>query len=412
MKKVVVLGANNGQVPFINICKSRGAEVIAISVEGDYPGFKIADKYYYCDIRDKEKVLEIAEKERIDAIVTDQTDVSVPTVAYVADKLGLNGIGYETSKKFSDKYLMRQEARKAGIAVPQFGKAYNYEEAVKLAENMRYPLMVKPTDSSGSRGVHKINCLEELRKGVQEAFKCSGSGAVIVEEFIQGREYIVDGLALDYKYINTDLGIKEYFDKPNMYISKMCMFSSPTLITDKVETQVLETNKLLLESMSLKFGITHGEYIYCENDNKVYLVEVAARGGGVYLSSDLTPLASGINTNEIIIDYVLNGCKLDLLKLKMDKKVSAWRCFELSPGVITKIDGIEEAKRIPGVYKVCLENLHEGQNVYELTDDTRKHGPILVHGNSREECFESMKRVEEVLKIETLGAKGLRGISW
>ena len=84
MKKIMILGAGAGQLPFINICKQKGAFVVAISPKGDYPGIKAADSFYDCDTRDKERILEIARKEHIDAITTDQTDVSVPAAAYVA----------------------------------------------------------------------------------------------------------------------------------------------------------------------------------------------------------------------------------------------------------------------------------------------------------------------------------------
>lgn len=412
MKKVMMLGANNGQIPFIKICKKQGAEVVAVSIAGDYPGFHIADKIYYCDISDKEGVLNIARKEKIDAVLTDQTDVSVPTAAYVADKMGLKGIGYETAIKFSDKYIMRCEAKKAGVGVPSFAEVSDYDEAVTAIKDMKYPVMVKPTNSSGSRGVHKINSMAELKMAVHDSIQYSSNKKAIIEEFIEGKEYIVDGLALDYRYINTDLGIKEYFNKPNMYISKMCMFSSAEMIEDEKEKMVLNANEKLVKSMKLKFGITHGEYIYSERDNKVYLVEIAARGGGVYLSSDLTPLASGIQTNEILIDYVLNNTRYDLENLKFDRKVSAWRCFELAPGIIHTISGVEETKKVPGVYKVCLEDLYIGKEVKELINDTRKHGPILVWGTSREECFSSLREVEKTLKVETIGENGIQGIYW
>ena len=412
MKKVMILGANNGQIPFINICKSMGAEVMAVSVKGNYPGFVIADKCYYCDIRDKDKVLKIARDEKVDAVLTDQTDVSVPTAAFVSECLGLPGIGYDTAMKFSDKYIMRCEAQKAGVAVPKFGQAGNYEEAERLVLDMRFPVMVKPTNSSGSRGVRKIYSLEELKDAVGTGIEHSGNSKVIIEEFIQGKEYIVDGLAINYQYINTDLGIKEYFDKPNMYISKMCMFSSAAMIENENEREVLKANEQLVKSLGLKFGITHGEYIYCEEDKKVYLVELAARGGGVYLSSHLTPISSGIRTNEILIDYVLNDTSYDLYKMEMDRKVAAWRCFELMPGIITNITGTSEVLKVPGVFKACLDGLYEGREVYELTDDTRKHGPILVSGSSRADCYKSLESIEKALKIETTGIQGVQGIRW
>lgn len=412
MKKVMILGANSGQVPFISICKEKGVEVIAVSVKGDYPGFRLADRFYYCDICDKETVLGIAEKENIDAILTDQTDVAVPTVAYVAEKMGLKGIGYNTAMKFSDKYLMRCEAQKAGIAVPKFAQAKDYKEAEKIIRNMKLPVMVKPTESSGSRGVHKVERLEELEGAVLDAISYSVNKKIIIEEFIEGKEYIVDGLAIDKQYINTDLGIKEYFDLTNMYISKMCMFSSAQSIEDETERKVLDANKRLVQHMELEFGITHGEYIYCEDDGQVYLVEIAARGGGVYLSSDLTPLASGIDTNELLIDYVLNGTQYDLEALEFKKRVSAWRCFGLTPGIITRISGLEEIKALKGVYRVCLDSLYVGKEVLELINDTRKHGPILICSESREECFKILKKVEQILQVETTGNQGVKGIQW
>ena len=285
MKKVMILGAGNGQIPFINICKEMGCYVICASVEGDYPGFKIADKNYYVDTRDKETLLEIARNENIDAITSDQTDVSMPAVAYVSEKLGLKSIGYETSISVSDKYVMRQEAAALGVAVPSFYKASTVEEALQNIHKIEMPAIMKPIDSSGSRGVRKFNNADELKSFFDETKQYSKSGEVIIEEFIEGREYLADGLAIDGKFINTDLGIKEYFDKEGMYISKMCMFTSASVIDEPSELAVLEANKKMAEGLQLKFGITHGEYIVSKKNGKAYLVEIAARGGGVYLSS-------------------------------------------------------------------------------------------------------------------------------
>lgn len=118
MKKIMILGAGAGQIPFINICKKRGAYVIVISPRGKYPGIEAADRHYACDTRDKEQILEIARKENIDAVTTDQTDVSVPAAAYVAEQMGLRGIGYQKALQFTDKYAMYCAAKQTGIYVP------------------------------------------------------------------------------------------------------------------------------------------------------------------------------------------------------------------------------------------------------------------------------------------------------
>lgn len=398
-KRVMILGAAEGQMPFIHICQEKGYEIFVVSVWGNYPGFQLADKCFYVDTKNKEKILEIAQEERIDAILTDQTDVSVPTVAYVSEKLGLRSIGYERSLLFSNKYLMRSAAKALGVNCPNFCKATTYQEAIISSASFHYPLIMKPIDSSGSRGVRKVCTRDELKNYFDETKQFSGSGTVIIEEYITGKEYLADGIALDNHYYNLDLGIKEYFNKPDMYISKMCMFTSAMAIDDPIEKAVLETNKMIVEGFGLPFGLTHAEYIVRESDKKVFLVEIAARGGGVFLSSDLTPRACGLDTNRIIIDYIVDGKRTNIDCQCFAKDTAAWVCFELHPGRIVDIKGIDETRKIPGVFMVNVNKLSQGMIVEETTDDTKKHGPILIHSHSREECYKAIQLVRKTLNV-------------
>ena len=402
MKKAMILGAATGQIPFIRLLKQHGCFVIAVSVKGNYPGFELADKCYYVDTRDRDAILVIAQKEKIDLITTDQTDVSVPAVAYVAEQMGLKGIGVETAEKFTDKYVMRCYADKAGIPVPKFTQVTDTIGLKEKVAHMEYPLISKPVNSSGSRGVHRIDSPSDLEEKVNLSLSSSVDNKVIIEEFIEGVEYLADGLALDGEYITLDFGIKEYFDLPDTYISKMCMFSSSALAANEEEEDVVKTNTALVKAFNLPFGITHAEYIYSRKRHKTFLVEIAARGGGVYLSSHLTPRASGVNSNKILIDYLVEDKTVNLQDLKLDKKVSCWRCFALKPGVITKIENVDKVKNIPGVTEAFLDDLTVGLKIGELRDDTCKLGPILILGNNREECYETLRKVEETLIIETV----------
>lgn len=412
MKTIMILGAGKGQLPFIQLCKKRGYKVIVVSIKGEYPGFKIADKSYYIDTRDKEKILEIAKKERIDAIYTDQTDVSVPSVAYVAEKLALKGIGYETSLKFTNKYLMRKAAKEVGIRVPEFDHAFNLEEAIAIAKKIGFPIIIKPVDSSGSRGVIRVESFDILKKVFSESQKYSINKEVILEKIINGPEYIVDGMAMNNEYINLDLGTKEYFEKDDLYMSKMCMFTSAHKISDRTEKKVLDTNAKLVEAMKLNFGLTIAEYIYNQEEDEVYLVEVAARGGGVFLSSDLTPLATGIYGNEILVDYLLENKNTQIRKLKLEDKVSAWMCFTFPEGEIVSIQGEKEIQNIKGVYKTFLDNIYIGKKTVELKDDTDKYGPILLMANSREECFKIINEVKKTLHIKVKTIDGIKDMIW
>lgn len=412
MKKIMILGAGSGQIPFINICKKKGAYVIVVSPSGEYPGIELADKYYDCDTRDKEAILDIAMNEGIDAITTDQTDVSVPSVAYVAEKMELKGIGYDCAMRFTDKYVMRCAAEKIGIPVPHFRLAHNLPEAIDKISELNMPVIIKPTNSSGSRGIHRIDSSEELENYFCDSQSYSSTKTVIIEEFINGVEYLADGFCMDRKYINLDVGEKEYFDKSGTYISKMCMFTSAGLADTKIEKMVLETNRKLVEGFGLEFGITHAEYMYCPKEDKVYLIEIAARGGGVYLSSDLTPTASGVHTNELLLDYLLDGKKTDVDKLVLQKKVAAWRCFALNEGVISSVKNVDLLKTMEGVDRVCLESMTVGTKVEDLKNDTTKYGPILVSGNSKEECYKTIDEVVDTLKIETTKNGKISQIIW
>lgn len=412
MKKVMLLGAGSGQLPFLNICKSKGYFVIVVSVAGNYPCFERADKSYFVDTRNKEEILKIALAEKIDAIMTDQTDVSVPTVAYVAEKMNLRGIGYETSLKFTNKYLMRQAARNAGVAVPDFDKASTLTDAKKIAAKIGYPVIIKPVDSSGSRGVIRLDSEEDLIINFDTAKNFSLASEVIIEKFIRGKEYLVDGYAMNYGYWNLDLGIKEQFDLKENYVSKMCMFSSLKLINNNVGKLVLETNKKLVKEMHLKFGITHAEYLYNYEDNRIYLVEIAARGGGVYLSSDLTPLASGFNTNVAIIDYLVEGKETFINIKKLDKKVAAWICFAFPEGEIIEINGLDALKKINGVHKIIMDDVYIGKKTKTLTSDSEKYGPILIYADSENECYEVIKRVKDTLKIKIQTVNGIENQIW
>lgn len=413
--KAMILGAGAGQIPFINICKKMGLETIVVSPKGHYPGFELADKCIYLDTTDKEAILEVATKEKIRFITTDQTDVAVPTVAYVSEKLDLPGIGYDLSLKFTNKYLMRLAAKELGVPVPNFFLAKSWcDVSSKIQSNeLEYPIIVKPTNSSGSRGVTKVNAYSELEKAFNYAITFSPTKEAIIEEFIEGKEYLADGFAMNGDYITTDFGVKEYFDIPNTYISKMCAFSSPLLADNDVEEKLINTNNLLVKGLGLPFGITHAEYIYCPKDKQVYLVEIAARGGGVYLSSDITPKASGIDTNTLLLRYLAFGETFDVKSINLDKMVSAWRCFELVPGKIISIEGIDDLKSLPGIQKVCLDNIRIGMDIDKLTDDTKKIGPILAYGFNRNECLSVFNKAQEILKIQTINENGeINGIRW
>ena len=413
MKKVMVVGAGRGQIPVMDLCHKYGCKVIAVSPKGNYPGLNVADEICYQDVKDKEQVLELARKYEVEAIVTDQLDAGVVTVAYVAEKIGLRGITYDIAIKFTNKFFMRQAAEKAGIAVPKFICASSVDELIRRLEQneeLQFPLMMKPIDSAASRGVYKVHSIYDIQQKFDMSQQYSKSKKVILEQFIVGKEYVVEAYTRNKVVKNLIVGHRDYFNVEDTFIPNATVFTDADSANSAVELKLKETNEKLIEHFGLEFGITHGEYLYVEELDTVYLVEIAARGGGVFISSDLIPAACGINANELLVQDVLGISNKEEITLK--KGASAYFCYLTPEGVINKIEGIDEVENIEGVYKAFFDNIELGMVSKSIRDKSSRKGPILVQGKSKEECYKIIEKVKELIDIEVDGRDGKENIIW
>lgn len=410
-QKVFILGAGKGQLDIIELCKRKNYEVIVISIDGDFPGFKAADRCYKIDIRDKEQVLEAAKKENISAILTDQIDLGVTTAAYVAEQLGIQGIGYSCSLKFTNKYIMKQEAKKLGVDVYEFVSAKDIQDACLKAEKIGFPVVIKPVDHDGSRGVFKINNLTELKNYFAESLAYSKTGEVIIEQFISGTEYETLGFAHNYDFDNLIIGRSEDFEIPNLFIPKLRTYKSVNSL-NRVEKRILEINEKLVKGFGLKYGISQAEYIYDQVQERVCLVETSARGGGIYISSDIVPLICGIDINELLVDFATNQIKdVDLPELHNGTAALAY--FTLPAGKVTKIENADKLLDIPGVYKVFLDTIYVGKIVGRIRDKSTRFGPILLRGESENDCMAALEKVKDTLNISVeTEDDGIQGIQW
>lgn len=410
MKKVLILGAGRGQIPVIELCKKLNCQVSVASPEGNYPGFKLADKCIFEDVQNKEKLLEYAEQNGIQGVLTDQLDEGVSTAAYICEKLGLPGIGYDTALKFTNKYIMRQEASKAGICVPGFVMASSVHEAVSASSELRYPLVIKPVDSSASRGIVKVNEPCDLEFAVENALRRSFSKKVILEEFIQGVEFVAESYTHDYVTTNLMVGFRTYFNVENAFIPSSTVFCDALSSDRGIEHEIQEANRKLVSSFGLKFGITHGEFIYSPVERKVYLVEIAARGGGVFISSDLIPLTCGVNANQLLVNDALGISQKSEIVLR--RGAAGYFCYLLPRGKIASISGVDAVSKIPGVHHAYFDNIAIGMEILDARDKSARKGPVIIFGKTKENCMKTAESVRKTLRIEILTESGVQGIIW
>jgi carbamoyl-phosphate synthase large subunit len=381
-----------------------------VSIGGDYPGFFIADKSYKIDIREKDRILEIARFEKICGILTDQTDIGVPTVAYVAERMGLPGIGYDCALKFTNKYKTRQLCKEIGIPIPDHVQALSLEQAIQYAKQLEFPLVIKPVDGYGSRGVSKVNNHGELETKYRNAVAYSTSGCVILEEYFSGTEIVVEGFVSDYEASNLVTGDRTYFAIPDTFIPKHTLF--PSLLRQDYQQKILDMDSLLIKHFGPKFGITHNEYLIDDKTGEVRLVETAIRGGGVYISSDLVPLACGIDANELLVELASGRERVRIDNNKRDNRASGYICFYLPEGTICQVKGLNELETLPGVHHAYVNDLVIGKQTQPMQDKGMRLGPVLITGKDRQDLQKVIDQVQETLVINVETADGVKGIIW
>lgn len=402
---ILILGAAALQVPLIKYVKNQGYNVIVVSIPGNYPGFSIADKCVYCDIRDVDSILNAVSNDEILAVLTDETDIAVPTVAILAEKLGIAGNDPKIAEIYANKYLMRQQCRAIGVSVPRFFHASTLNEIIANYDSIRYPAIMKPEDNQGSRGIYVINDKQEILSHFDESIKYSKTGYIIVEEFFKGKEVVVEGFVSNGEYMNFGIAERRYFDLEDVLIPCQTIF--PAVVSDAIRNKLIHAERDLHSFLNPSFGMIHSEYLINEKTNEYILVETALRGGGVYISSHLIPYYTGIDNYKLLFNAAL-GKQISLGDAEKERNTaaSAYVCFSLPAGEVISVNGVQEVHSNPSV-KVCdIEDLREGSIVEKMINKTQRLGPIILVADNRELLETEIKKIQKTLNIKVKTSGG------
>ncbi len=407
-KNILVLGAGALQVPLINRVKEKGFNPVVVSLHSDEPGMQIVKDTIVADFVDKELMLQYARQYDIAGIVTDQTDLPVRAIAFVSEKLGLPGIGYETACLFTDKFKMREKCRELGFDTLEYKLVNSYDEARDFFVNLAKPVIIKPLHNQGSKGVCKVSSLAELEEKYGEAERYSQGDSILLEEFVKGEEeLVIEGVALDGWCENLVCGDTYYFNIPDVFSARQRIF--PSTKSPEIVEKALMLNKRIIEGFGLSRGLTHGEYIV--SDGKVYLIEIAARGGGVYISSDIVPLMTGFDTTSFIIDIATQQT-IKRPTIEDKSKVVCYTAFFLPEGVVKSIKGVEEVLSKPFIHHNNLFALTEGKIIRKNTDKTSRFFMVL-EAESKMEMEERIKWIQQTLiVIVSTSVNTEEGIIW
>ena len=407
-KNILVLGAGALQIPLINRVKEKGYNPVVVSLHSDEPGMKIVEDTIIADFVDEELMLQYAKQFAVVGVVTDQTDLPVRTVAYVSEKLGLPGIGYETACLFTDKFKMREKCREIGVDTLAYQLVDSFDEAREFFKNIGKPVILKPINNQGSKGVYKATTLSELEEKYQEATRYARGEKILLEEFVTGEEeLVIEGIALDGWCENLICGDTYYFDISDVFSARQRIF--PSVKRQDIVEKALSLNKKIIEGFGLSRGLTHGEYII--SDDKVYLIEIAARGAGVYISSDIVPLMTGLDTTSFIIDIATKE-KVERPQITHNNKVVCYTAFFLPEGEVKSISGVEEVVSQTYVHHNNLTLLNVGQKIKKNTDKTSRFFMVL-EADSMQEMNDRIAFIQHTLKAKVITEKGItENIIW
>lgn len=294
-EKIAVLGANEPLIPFYRQAKALGYELIGIAIEDGAVCKKYCDKFYPVSFADKDGVVEICRQEKVDGITSFSLESALPTVVYVANKLGLVCNSEESIKLTQSKYAQRQALKKAGIPVPKF---YLIESSAELESvNCRFPVIVKPVDSGGSQGISKVESFDKLVDAYHYAINYSRTSKVIVEEFIDGSEFSVEYISHQGKHYFLQITDKVTSGAPRFVEMQ---HHQPADIPQSVWNRIKDMVEKALTALKIENSASHTE-IKLNTQGELYIIETGPRMGGDYISSDLVRLSTGYDFVEGVI---------------------------------------------------------------------------------------------------------------
>jgi len=384
-----ILGGGLWQLPTIRKAKALGYRVLVSDMYPNPPGFALADLHEQVDITDREATLKVAERHQIDGIICDTTDVGVPTMAYVAEKLGLPGIGLETALNFTNKYRMRDLTSKAGLANPPFRKATTLAKARGFGFPL--PFVVKPVDSQSSRGVHVIRNSDEIDYSILDALKNSRSGEIIVEGFLDGIEVTVESVVVAGRVHTVGISDKDHYAHRPEVANRL---TYPAAFPVAILQSITNLNAAVVAALGLKNGVTHAEYMVV--GETPYLVEIAARGAGSYVYSDIGPYLAGVDIPSAYLQYAVGG---DFTATPDEiSRAANLAFFDFPAGKVKGIYGVEAAKTLPGVHTILLE-FSPGDFIQPPNDDRSRIGLVVVFGNTRDQVLATTRQVMETVKV-------------
>ncbi|MCB1158248.1 MAG: alpha-hydroxy-acid oxidizing protein [Leptospiraceae bacterium] len=393
-KTILIVGGGLLQVPIIRTALSMNLFTVVADMNEEAPGMKLAHRSIIMSTKDIEGMVReskrFAEKHPVHGVVTAGTDASM-TVAAVASALGLPGIRYVDAEAATNKVKMRERLKKFGVPIPGFASVWSIQDARDALSYLAFPLVIKPADNMGARGVIKVNDREELQAAFKHAKQYSPSGEMILEEYMPGPELSVDAISYNGRIQIT--GVADRIIEKEPYFIEIG-HTMPSALSPGILAEVEDVMKRGMKALGITLGAGKGDIKVTPDGVKVG--EIAARLSGGFMSAYTYPLSTGVDLNRAVIQIALGE---DPGELKPGHhKVSIERALFAEPGKLLSIRGVEEAKKLPLVNEIFIHN-QPGDIIKAPSNNIEKSGHVIITADTLEEAEKALKLVRETIEF-------------
>ena len=392
MKKLMIMGAGTYQVPLIRTAKEMGIYTIAVSIPGRYPGFSYADEVLHINTVDAEAVLAAAKERGIDGICTAGTDVAVMTIGRVNDALGLAGISYDAAKIACDKVLMKQCYEENGGRTARYRKVYFNEDVHEKIRDLEYPLIFKIVDSSGSRGITRVDRPDQIQAAITNAQAYTRKDYYIVEEFIIGREFGAQAFVMDGK-VQFILPHGDYIFLGSTGVP--AGHFAPYELSEEAVRDCHETCEKAILAMGLNNCAVNCDFIM--RDGKTYVLEIGGRSGATCLA-ELVSIYYGYDYYRKIIEVAL-GEKPSFPKEKAVPNASKLLMSDRDGEIIALAN--RNPKNDPNICEVCFDYTI-GDQVKKFHVGPNRIGHVITKGRTLAEATSALDRALKNITIEVV----------
>jgi len=399
---LIIIGAGDEAVEGIKVARNMGLQLIIADGNPYAPGFTYADKSLHISTYDTKSLAQAAinltaEGHKIRGVIAICADVPL-SVATVSNALGLPGLSLESAFWVSDKLAMKTQLQSQGIPIPRFADVSDISSLKQKAAEIGFPLIIKPVDSRGARGVQLLHNKEQLENAWNIAANESPTARVMLEEFLEGPQFSTETLIDKGKCYTLGFADRNYewLERTKPFIIENGG-DSPTRVNDDMKTEVIATVEQAAAALNISQGVAKGDMVYTAQGPKV--IEIAGRLSGGFFSTTQIPLATGVNFVEKAIKLALGEPLTDKEVLPSRHQAVAIRYLDLAPGKVKEIQGKAEAKSSKGVEMLKLF-ITPGSIIQPLANHTQRAGFVITYADDKQtainRAYDALSKIQVV----------------